>query len=80
MQGPDRQRQPSRGLQEGPKEEAMRDRIEGAWHWALLFLRGSRCFVCGKRYLAHWPLWRIFECTNRPLSVVIVEGRREAVA
>jgi hypothetical protein len=48
------------------------ERLVGAWQWAVLYVTGSRCFVCGRRYRWHTP-WDIWRCNRTPLPIEITE-------
>jgi hypothetical protein len=53
--------------------------VVGAWHWATLIVKGSRCYVCGKRYRWHTP-WESWRCNRAPLAILLPEHERKQVA
>jgi hypothetical protein len=57
----------------------MLERLEGAWHWAVLCATGARCFVCGSRYRWHAP-WQWWQCNRTPLRIKYFGQENEQVA
>jgi hypothetical protein len=54
-------------------------KVVSAWHWALLLVRGRRCWSCHRRYLWHLP-WQMHRCNRAPISAVLYDQEREQVA